>query len=362
MLHVSNLSKRYGDSLLFEQVNFTINDGERVALIGPNGSGKSTLMRILVDQEGPDHGSVRFDVPLHRIGYLPQGLVFDVALRVRDVVMDSAQDEAAWLAEVERLSLALSRASAHERPALEQAYAVALEHLSGTAVLPQYEIETILSGLGLSDVDVDTPVDRLSGGQKTRLGLARLLLQQPVMLLLDEPTNHLDITALEWLESFLSQFRGAMLIVSHDRAFLEGTTNTVFELGNDRHTLCVYPGSYSDYAQAKRSEQTHLWQQYGEQQERIGKLENAIQRWKGQASRIESETIAFYYKKRAKKVAHQAVIRQRRLERMLESEDLIDKPTQGWNVKLEFVDTPQSGKDVLVVQGLAKAYGDHTAL
>ncbi|MFO7698346.1 MAG: ABC-F family ATP-binding cassette domain-containing protein [Anaerolineae bacterium] len=359
MLHVSNLAKQYGDTLLFEQVNFTINHGERIALIGPNGSGKSTLIRILVGQEFADRGSVRFDAPSDRIGYLPQGLVYDDGLLVRDVLMDRERDESRWLAELEELGLALSTADDSQRDDLERAYAAALEHVSGPMVLPKHEIETILAGLGLSDVDADLPIDRLSGGQKTRLGLARILLQKPEILLLDEPTNHLDIVALEWLERFLSQFQGAMLIVSHDRAFLENTVNTVFELGNERYTLAVYPGSYSEYAQAKRREQAHLWQQYSEQQERIGKLENAIQRWKGQASHIEGETIAFYYRKRAKKVAHQAVIRQRRLERLLESEDRVDKPVQGWNVKLEFVNTPPSGQDVLIVTGLSKAYDAH---
>ncbi len=359
MLHVSDLSKRFGDTLLFEQVNFTINDGERVALIGPNGSGKSTLLRILVGEEAPDRGSVRFKVPLDRVGYLPQGLIYDDELLVGDILVDRERDQATWIAEMERLSIALSRASDSQRPALEHAYAAALEQLSNPAVLAEHQVETILAGLGLSDVAADTPIGTLSGGQKTRLGLARLLLQQPAMLLLDEPTNHLDITALEWLEAFLAQYRGAMLIVSHDRTFLENTANTVFELGNEQHTLTVYPGNYSDYALAKRREEARLWQQYNEQQERIGKLENAIQRWKGQASRIEGETVAFYYKKRAKKVAHQAVIRQRRLERMLESEDLVDKPVQGWNVKLEFVNTPPSGQDVLVVEGVSKAFGAH---
>lgn len=359
MLHVSDLAKRYGETLLFEHVSFTINDGERIALIGPNGCGKSTLIRILVGQESPDRGSVRFDVPPSKIGYLPQGLAYDDGLLVRDVLMDPVLDEATWLAELENLGTLLATADESQRAGLEQAYAVALEHLSSPAVLPKHELESILAGLGLSDVDADMPIDRLSGGQKTRLGLARILLQKPSILLLDEPTNHLDITALEWLERFLSQYRGAMLIVSHDRTFLENTANTVFELGNERHALAVYAGRYTDYVQAKRREQAHLWQQYGEQQERIGKLENAIQRWKGQASRIESETIAFYYKKRAKKVAHQAVIRQRRLERLLQSEDRIDKPVQGWNVKLEFVDTPPSGQDVLIVSGLSKAFGAH---
>jgi ATP-binding cassette subfamily F protein 3 len=360
MLHVSDLAKRYADTLLFGQVNFTVNSGERIALIGPNGSGKSTLLRILMRQESADRGSVRFDVPISRIGYLPQGLVYDDALRVRDILMEPSHDASVWLAELESLSLALSSADDIQQPALEQAYALALERVSGTSVLHSHEIESILGGLGLSDVDAETPIGRLSGGQKTRLGLARLLLQQPEMLLLDEPTNHLDITALEWLERYLAQYRGAMLIVSHDRTFLENTVHSVFELGNEQHTLVIYPGSYTEYADAKRRERARLWQQYTDQQERIGKLEDAIQRWKGQASRIEGETIAFYYKKRAKKVARQAVVRQKRLERMLDSEERVDKPVQGWNIKLEFVNTPPSGQDVLVVEGVSKAFGVRT--
>jgi ATP-binding cassette subfamily F protein 3 len=360
MLHVSDLSKQYGDNLLFQQVSFDLNASERVALIGPNGSGKTTLLRILIGEEAPDRGSVRFDVPLSRVGYMPQGLAYDDAAVVGEFLTDPSRDEGAWVARIESLSLALSRATGAERDTLEAEYAQALERLSGAQVIPEYRIETVLYGLGLSTLHKGTPVAHLSGGQKTRIGLARLLLQEPDILLLDEPTNHLDIAALEWLESYLAGYRGAMLIVSHDRAFLEGTATTVYELGNERRTLAVYPGTYSDYSLAKQRERERTWQQYGEQQERIARLEDAIRQWKGQATRIEGETINFHYRKKAKKVAHQAVIRQRRLERMLESEDLIDKPVQGWQVKLEFLNTPPSGQDVLTVAGLAKAYGEHT--
>jgi len=357
MLHVSDLAKQFGDALLFEHVSFTINKGERVALVGPNGSGKTTLLRIIIGQEPADQGSVRLDVPLTRVGYLPQGLTYDSQLLVRDVLLDRERDQSLWVAELERLAAALSRCREDERPALEAAYTAALERVSGTATIPQHQVESILSGLGLSDIDQETRLGQLSGGQKTRLGLARLLLTRPELLLLDEPTNHLDITSLEWLERYLADYQGAMLIVSHDRAFLENTAQTVFELGNDRHTLAIYPGTYSAYVQAKHREQERLWQQYSDQQERIGRLEDAIQTWKGQAKNIEGETIAFYYRKRAKKVARQAVVRQKRLERMLESEAYIDKPVQGWNVRMAFSHTPPSGQDVLTVEGLSKAFG-----
>ncbi|MGI6368046.1 MAG: ribosomal protection-like ABC-F family protein [Anaerolineae bacterium] len=358
MLHVSDISKRYGDTLLFEHVNFTINRNDHIALIGPNGSGKSTLLRILIGQEQPDSGSVRYDIPTERIGYLPQGLLLQDDLLVSDLLLDPSRSQEAWLAELQRLAETLAVAAVHQRPALEQAYAAALEQLSNPAVLEAHQVDTILSGLGLSDIAQNTPVGTLSGGQKTRLGMARLLLTQPDILLLDEPTNHLDITALEWLEGYLATYRGATLIVSHDRAFLERTSSTSFVLGNEQRTLSVYPGSYSDYVLAREREEAQHWQRYNEQQERIGRLESAIQQWKGQASRIEGETINFHYRKRAKKVARLAVIRQRRLERLLNSEERLDKPVQGWQVHLEFGETQPSGQDVLTVEGLAKSFGD----
>ncbi len=359
MLQVYDLSKRYGDTLLFEQVNFVINAGERVGLVGPNGCGKTTLLRILVGQEQPDRGSVRLSVPDNKIGYLPQGLALEQDSTVGDILYDESLDERYWLRQVEKLTQAMSEANAKELDAIEQAYAHALDRLAtAAAVMPEHQIDTILAGLGLSGVELDTSVAILSGGQKTRLGLARILLQDPGILLLDEPTNHLDIEALEWLEEYLSNYRGALLIVSHDRTFLDNTIQTVLEMSTESHTVSAYPGNYATFAEAKRREREKHAQEYADQQGRIARLQGAIEGWKGQASRIEHETIDFHYRKQAKKIARQGVTRQRRLERMLESEDLLDKPKQSWEMKLEFVDTPPSGQDVLVFEGLTKTFGD----
>jgi ATP-binding cassette subfamily F protein 3 len=360
VLHVYDLSKRYADTLLFEQVNLIINAGERVGLVGPNGCGKTTLLRILVGQEQPDRGSVRLDAPPSRVGYLPQGLAHIQGSTVADILYDESLDERHWVREIERLTQELAVAGADELPAIERDYAHALDRLSAAAtIMPQHQIDTILAGLGLSEVEPDTPLAILSGGQKTRLGLARILLQDPALLLLDEPTNHLDIEALEWLEGYLSGFEGALLVVSHDRAFLDNTIQSVIEMDGETHAVTVYPGDYGAYAEAKRRERERHWQEYSDQQERIARLEGAIQGWKSQASRIEHETIDFHYRKQAKKVARQAVMRQRRLERMLASEDLLDKPRPTWQMRLEFVNTPPSGQDVLLLEGLAKSFGEH---
>lgn len=361
MLHVNDLAKRYGDTLLFERASFVINPGERVGLVGPNGCGKTTLLRILVGQERADRGSVRVDAPPGRVGYLPQGLTFDPTGTVGDVLYDPSLDERLLLREVERLTQAMATADAEDLPSIEEAYAQALDRLAATAnIAPQHQSDTILAGLGLSQVTMDTPVAILSGGQKTRLGLARILLQDPALLLLDEPTNHLDIGALVWLEGYLATYRGALLVVSHDRAFLDNVARTVLEMNASTHAVTAYPGNYSAYADAKRREREKHVQEYSDQQERIAKLENAIQQWKGQASNIEHETIHFHYRKQAKKIARQGVIRQRRLERLLESEEMLDKPRGSWQMRLEFVNTPASGQDVLILEGLAKSYGERS--
>jgi len=361
MLQVSHLSKRYGDNLLFEKVNFAINRGERVGLVGPNGCGKTTLFRLLIGQEKPDSGSVRLKIPARQVGYLPQALEYDQDATARDILGGSReQDESYWADRLQELASALAKANRDEQVALENAYADALERLNEASNrLPEYQMDRVLAGLGLNDIQLDTPVRILSGGQKTRLSLARLLLKNPSLLLLDEPTNHLDISALEWLEGYLSRFTGAMLIVSHDRTFLDHTVTRVLEMNDGTHKVTSYAGTYSDYAQAKAREREKTWQTYKEQQGRIGRLKRAIGQLKGRAGKIEHETIHYHYRKIAKKVARQATVRQRRLQRMLDSEEHVEKPEQGWEMKIEFVNTPPSGQDVLVCEGLTKRYGEH---
>jgi ATPase subunit of ABC transporter with duplicated ATPase domains len=230
MLQVSNLSKRYGDVVILEGVSFVVNPGDRVGLIGPNGCGKTTLFRCILGLERPDGGSVLLSPADLRIGYLSQGLEYGPDDAVGDLLLSRSrrrrlEDEVARLAE------AIAQAVEGERAALMAAYGAALGELEalGDAKEPHHA-EAVLEGLELSEISLETPVEILSGGQKTRLGLARVLLSDPQLLLLDEPTNHLDIDALEWLESWLTGFRGAALIISHDRAFLDHTVTRVLDL------------------------------------------------------------------------------------------------------------------------------------
>jgi ATP-binding cassette subfamily F protein 3 len=360
MLQVSNLSKSFGDNLIFERVSFTLNRGERVGLVGPNGCGKTTLLKIVLGEVLPDSGSAWLSPADLRAGYLAQALEYEPGQTVGQVMKAAI----AGLSEAERhleaLTARMAGVQGDELRQLMAEYDRALdvfERLGGYGL--EARSDAILDGLDLRGLDQDTPVEILSGGQKTRLGLARLLLSNPDLLLLDEPTNHLDIEALEWLEGFLQRFAGAALIVSHDRTFLDRTVRTILEMDPLTHTVIEYPGTYSDYVDTKEREREKHWAAYKDQQEFIAHLQSTIAAKKGYARSIELGTIDFGPRKIAKGIARKAVMQQRRLQRLLDSEERIDKPERTWQMKLEFVDTPASGRDVLTLAGLAMGFGDH---
>jgi ATP-binding cassette subfamily F protein 3 len=363
VLQVSNLSKSFGDHLLFEKVSFTVNAGECAGLIGPNGCGKTTLLQIIVGQVRPDTGSAWLSPGDRRAGYLAQALEYEPGQTVGEVLKGAV----AGVVEAERqLEVLSARMATAEGPALERLLAEygraleAFERLGGYGL--EARSEAVLEGLDLRHVEQDTAVEILSGGQKTRLGLARLLLSSPDLLLLDEPTNHLDIQALEWLEGFLQGFRGAVIIVSHDRALLDRTVGTILELDPLVRTMNVYPGNYSDYVEAKEREREKHWAAYKDQQEFIAHLQSTLAAKKGYARSIEQGTIDFGPRKIAKGIARKAVVQQRRLERLLESEERIDRPGRSWQMKLEFGDTPPSGRDVVHLEGVRAGYGERVLL
>ena len=363
MLQVRAITHWFGDLKVLDQINFNLNRGQRAGLIGPNGCGKSTLLKIISGELAPDQGRVQLSPAALRLGYLPQSLDFPAGATVGDVLA---------AAEGERVSVETRLAEAAERVAAagngELAAALAaydqalaeFEALGGGSL--HAEADAVLAGLGLADVGQERPVQALSGGQKTRLGLARLLLSQPDLLVLDEPTNHLDIRALAWLEEFLAGYPGAVLLVSHDRAFLDRTVTTILALDDVTHSLREVPGNYSDYALVMDRSLEKQWATYQEQQERMARLTSSIRKLSGKAQNIENETIHFHWRRIAKDLARRAVVQKRRLERMLESEELVDKPGLTWKMKLEFPDMPRSGQDVLSIEDLSVGYGERAVL
>jgi ATP-binding cassette subfamily F protein 3 len=360
MLQVSNLSKSFGDNLIFERVSFTLNRGERVGLVGPNGCGKTTLLQIILGELGPDTGSAWCSPATVRIGYLAQALEYEPDMTVDQVIKTAIAGLTRAERRLESLAAQIATAGGERLQQLMLEYDQALDACER---LGAYDVEAriaaILDGLDLHGLDQQTPVDHLSGGEKTRLGLARLLLSGPELLLLDEPTNHLDIQALEWLEGFLQDHSGGALIVSHDRTFLDRTVSAILDMDPTSHTVTAYSGNYSDYVEAKERERAKHWAAYKDQQDFIAHLQGTIDAKKGYARSIELGTIDFAPRKIAKGIARKAVVQQRRLQRLLDSEERIDRPERTWQMKLEFLDTPSSGRDVLHLEGVAMAFDQH---
>ncbi|MBT3189951.1 MAG: ABC-F family ATP-binding cassette domain-containing protein [Anaerolineae bacterium] len=243
LIIINNLTKSYGHVDIFSGLNFTIEHGSRLALVGPNGVGKTTLLRILIGEESASEGRVTKAKKL-RIGYLPQAKDFQSDSTVWDECLAVFAEVRAQGEEMERLAEQMSdEASASQILARYGQIQAEFEHRGGYTY--ETRIRQVLSGLGFADSEFNMPIDHLSGGQRTRAYLAKLLLSEPDVLLLDEPTNHLDIAAVEWLEGYLSKWAGAVLIVSHDRYFLDHAANGILEM--TAAGVETYRGNYSHY-------------------------------------------------------------------------------------------------------------------
>ncbi len=356
MLHVHQITKSYGVETLLEEVSLVVNPGDRVGLVGPNGCGKSTLLRIIVGLEQADGGRVMVDSAAS-LGYLAQGMQPDQERSVGAEVRAGIEGLEEARREVERLAAQMSEGQGADQEKLLAAYGEALtrfENLGGYTV--EHRVEEALTGLGLAGLDPQTPLAQLSGGQQTRVGLARLLISEPTLLLLDEPTNHLDIQALEWLEAFLSSYTGAALIVSHDRTFLDNTVNRILELDEKTHRIAEYTGSYSDYELVKAGETGKQWAEWKDQQAEIRRLKGDIQSTRQQAMSTERGTIDSSARRLAAKVAKKAKTRESRLRRYLDSQERVEKPEQTWKMKFDFGEMPRSGQMVAQIKDLGHGF------
>jgi len=365
MLSVNNISKTFGFDLILDGISFSLNSGECLGLVGPNGSGKTTLLRILVQQEKPDSGSVQFEPPDTRIGYLPQGFTPE-PLETLQGFLDRMEGNVDLLtARLEKLAAGL----------VENAQSAELQ-LEYDQVLAQLEQTTeisgrgpgVLAGLGLGELPMDTPIAHLSGGQKTRLSLAGVLLSNPQVILLDEPTNHLDLDMLDWLEGWLNEYTGAALVVSHDRTFLDHTATSILEIDLKTHKSHLYSGNYSDYLEQKMADYDRRWQEYTDQQDEIYRLRSAArhvrslaQFRRGGKADSGDKFAAGFFANRSLATVKRAKQIEKRVEHLL-NEDRVEKPKPAWEMKIEFEDVPESGRDVVALEHLTIGYGDRALL
>lgn len=363
MLVVHHLSKSYGIKPVLFDVSFTLNAGEKAALVGPNGCGKSTLLRLLAGEESPNRGSINFNPPALNRAFLPQGGGFLSGETVGDFIRRVEGNQDGLTARLETLADRLVYDP--ENIQLQQEYDETLRQLD-------YAVSTrssaaIFSSFRLDILPPDLPLHALSGGQKTRLGLAGILLSNPRLLLLDEPTNHLDFEMLDWLESWLKNSRCTILLVSHDRDFLDHIAETILELDPITHQLTPYVGNYRDYLQQKETELARQWQDYNNQQTQIRELTQAARHVRnlatftknGKADTSDKFARGFFANrglatvKRAKNI-------ESRIEKLL-SENRVEKPRSSWQMKMEFGNVSESGRDVLVLEDLSIGY-DRTIL
>jgi ATP-binding cassette subfamily F protein 3 len=340
MIHVEGLTKRYGDKVLLEDVSWHVKKRDRIGLSGPNGSGKTTLLRMLAGLEEPDAGSIRMASDTS-IGYLPQDGIVHGGRTVYDEVVQAFDEVLALKAEQHAIEDSLAHATeGNDHDKLLERYAEVTErfkHLGG------YEIDArvaeVLKGLGFSLADQQRPTQEFSGGWQMRIALAKLLLARPNLLLMDEPTNHLDLPARNWLEEYLADYPGSVVLVSHDRYFLDSTVKRITEVG--LRTLTDYHGNYSKYVVDHAARMDALREAHRRQSEEIEKAEAFINRFRYQATK-------------ARQV-------QSRIK-LLDKVERIEIPPERKKIRFKFPDAPRPGRVVLELKSARKAYGDNVVL
>ena len=337
VISANNLTKEYdGSNLVLDRVSFAVNGGERIGIIGINGAGKTTLLRMLAGQLPHDGGDFFVSSEL-KIGYLEQDGGFDSQRTVIEEVRKIFEHFPEMEKEMEQLLAAAGEEGEGQQAALTRYEQIRDRYERMGGYMYESEIRGILTSMAFDESMYNKKISTLSGGEKTRLALAILLLEKPDILFLDEPTNHLDIGTLKWLEQYLKGYRGTIMIVSHDRYFLNETVNRIFEIEHGH--LSIYEGNYDFYAEERRNRREVEMRHYEKQQKEIERQEEMIRRFKQRGT---------------EKLAKRAASREKRLSAM----DLMERPDAGHGkLKLIINQNFQSGKDVLQAEGLSKSFG-----
>lgn len=342
---VNNVTKSFGGNIIFENISLEIKNGERVGLVGRNGSGKTTIFQLLTGMESLDAGAIHMKKGT-RIGHVAQIPKFDESMTVYEVLSSAFKIEK----ELEREMRTLEKHMAEEQESsvlqkLMERYGIIQEKF---AFLGGYEIEAnimkVANGLQVTELFPRSFVE-ISGGEQTKVSLAYMLLQKPDLLLLDEPTNHLDLFAVEWLEQFLKEYNGTVMVISHDRYFLDEVVTKIFDLEDGE--IHVYHTNYSRFVEEKEERLLQEFQAYQEQQKKIKKMKEAIKRLREWANQANPPNEGLY--KRA-----------RSMERALERMQKLKKPIlERKQMGLQFEGQDRSGKDVVVIKEVSKGFADH---
>jgi ATP-binding cassette subfamily F protein 3 len=340
MISVDGLAVEFGGTTLFSDINFVINDKDRIALMGKNGAGKSTLLKVIAGARTPNRG--RISAPKDAvIAYLPQHLLIDD----KRTVFEEAAQAFARIHEMERQIAAMNDElttrtdyeSEYYTNLIERVSALSEKYYSIEEINFDAEVEKILLGLGFVRDDFTRPTSEFSGGWRMRIELAKILLQKPDLILLDEPTNHMDIESIQWLEEFLINSAKAVIVISHDRAFVDNITNRTIEVTMGR--IYDYKVNYSKYLELRRERREQQQKAYDEQQKMIAETTEFIERFKGTYSKT------LQVQSRVK---------------MLEKLDLVEIDEEDTSaLRLKFPPSPRSGNYPVILEEVSKNYGDH---
>jgi len=341
VLSIDNISKQYGAQVIYDDASLFIGPGDRIGLVGPNGTGKSTLFRMIVGEETPDAGKIRFD-PHVSSGMLSQESQCRLGITVREEMQSAFPEADDALNKIENLAAKLEFAGGHEqKEALRQLSQAQIDlEMQSTDTMEQ-RIGRVLHGLGFPTEALDRLTDTFSGGWQMRIAMAKLLLREPDVLLLDEPTNHLDVRAVKWLQGYISEYPGAVFVISHEPKFLDEICYTMVELENGK--LHEYTGNYSQFQRQKEDNEKTQASAYDRQQKEIERAQGFIDRFGAKASK-----------------ASAAKSREKAIERM----DKIEAPranTRG--ISLQFPEAPQSSAEPIRLRDdVSKLYGEKQVL
>lgn len=339
ILSCQNISKAFVENQVLKNVSFHIEDHEKAAIVGINGAGKTTLLRIIVGEMTPDDGQVVLAKD-KTLGYLAQNSTVDTSHTIYEELLSVKADLLRLEEKIRECENNMKHADGDALEDLMKQY-TSLTHAfeTGGGYLYRSELVGVLKGLGFTEDEFSKPVATLSGGQKTRVALGRLLLQNPDLIILDEPTNHLDMNSIAWLETYLLNYKGAVLIVSHDRYFLDRIAGKVIEIDQSKAT--TFMGNYSDYAVKKEQLRIAAWNAYMNQQREIKHQEEVIEKLK-----------SFNREKSIKRAESR--------EKMLDKIEVIEKPSEvRTDMKLTLTPRILSGNDVLTVEHLSKSFDSH---